>query len=122
MADKALEHLLAPIPSHHDDGHIHGVDRIRASDAGHIAIPAGGTIRVTPTDAPTNGYGADKDRYPKRLRRVEGQVRGLQRMVEEHKYCIDILTQVSAATKALQSFPPGWEFSRHSAGRPTRCS
>ena len=40
----------------------------------------------------------------KRLRRIEGQVRGIQRMVEEDKYCIDILTQVSAATKALQSF------------------
>ncbi len=39
----------------------------------------------------------------KRLRRIEGQVRGIQRMVEEEKYCIDILTQVSAATKALQT-------------------
>jgi DNA-binding FrmR family transcriptional regulator len=42
--------------------------------------------------------------YLARLRRIEGQVRGLQRMVEEDKYCIDVLTQVSAATKALQSF------------------
>ena len=49
-------------------------------------------------------YSGDKDAYLKRLRRIEGQVRGLQRMVEEDKYCIDILTQVSAATKALQSF------------------
>ncbi|HWM59580.1 MAG TPA: metal-sensitive transcriptional regulator [Pseudonocardia sp.] len=49
-------------------------------------------------------YTEDKDAYLKRLRRIEGQVRGLQRMVEEDKYCIDILTQVSAATKALQSF------------------
>lgn len=49
-------------------------------------------------------YSADKDRHLKRLRRVEGQVRGLQRMVEQDNYCIDILTQVSAATKALQSF------------------
>lgn len=40
----------------------------------------------------------------KRLRRIEGQVRGLQRMLEEDKYCIDILTQVSAATRALQAF------------------
>jgi DNA-binding FrmR family transcriptional regulator len=45
----------------------------------------------------------DKAAVLKRLRRVEGQVRGLQRMVEEEKYCIDILTQVSAATKALES-------------------
>jgi CsoR family transcriptional regulator, copper-sensing transcriptional repressor len=46
----------------------------------------------------------NRDAYLKRLRRIEGQVRGLQRMVQEDKYCIDILTQVSAATKALQSF------------------
>jgi CsoR family transcriptional regulator, copper-sensing transcriptional repressor len=49
-------------------------------------------------------YSGDKDAYLKRLRRIEGQVRGLQRMVEEDQYCIDILTQVSAATKALQAF------------------
>ena len=47
-----------------------------------------------------HGYHDQKDSHLKRLRRVEGQVRGLQRMVEEDKYCIDILTQVSAATKA----------------------
>jgi DNA-binding FrmR family transcriptional regulator len=52
----------------------------------------------------THGYTHRKGSHLKRLRRVEGQVRGLQRMVEEDKYCIDILTQVSAATKALQSF------------------
>lgn len=50
------------------------------------------------------GYTKDRDAYLKRLRRIEGQIRGLQRMVEQDKYCIDILTQVSAATKALQSF------------------
>ena len=50
------------------------------------------------------GYGNERDAYLKRLRRIEGQIRGLQRMVEQDKYCIDILTQVSAATKALQSF------------------
>ncbi len=49
------------------------------------------------------GYEANKDDYLKRLRRIEGQVRGLQRMIDEDEYCIDILTQVSAATKALQS-------------------
>ncbi|WP_145726158.1 metal-sensitive transcriptional regulator [Nocardioides sp. J9] len=48
-----------------------------------------------------------KDDYLKRLRRIEGQVRGLQRMVEEEQYCIDILTQVSAVTKALQSVALG---------------
>ena len=49
------------------------------------------------------GYHDDKAAVLKRLRRVEGQVRGLQRMVEDDTYCIDVLTQVSAATKALQS-------------------
>jgi CsoR family transcriptional regulator, copper-sensing transcriptional repressor len=60
------------------------------------------------TDAtPTHGYINDKDAYLKRLRRIEGQVRGLQRMVEEEQYCIDILTQISAMTKATQSVALG---------------
>jgi DNA-binding FrmR family transcriptional regulator len=50
------------------------------------------------------GYSEKSDDYRNRLRRIEGQVRGLQRMIDEDKYCIDILTQVSAVTKALQSF------------------
>ncbi len=50
-----------------------------------------------------NGYEGNKDDLQKRLRRVEGQVRGIARMVDEDKYCIDILTQVSAATKALET-------------------
>ena len=49
------------------------------------------------------GYVDDKEAVTKRLRRIEGQVRGLQRMVEEDRYCIDVLGQVSAATKALQA-------------------
>jgi CsoR family transcriptional regulator, copper-sensing transcriptional repressor len=49
------------------------------------------------------GYADSKDAVLKRLRRVEGQVRGLQRMVDEDAYCIDVLTQISAATKALQA-------------------
>ena len=49
------------------------------------------------------GYSDHKDEVQKRLRRIEGQIRGLQRMVDEDVYCIDVLTQVSAATKALQS-------------------
>ena len=53
------------------------------------------------------GYTPDKEAYLMRLRRIEGQVRGLQKMVEEDKYCIDILTQVSAATRALQSVALG---------------
>ncbi len=53
------------------------------------------------------GYTMAKDDYLKRLRRIEGQVRGLQRMVDNDEYCIDILTQVSAVTKALQSVAVG---------------
>ena len=55
----------------------------------------------------SHGYIQRQDDYLKRLRRIEGQVRGLQRMVEEEQYCIDILTQVSATTKALQSVALG---------------
>ncbi|HTW17593.1 MAG TPA: metal-sensitive transcriptional regulator [Nocardioides sp.] len=54
-----------------------------------------------------HGYIHRKDDYLKRLRRIEGQARGLQRMVEEEKYCIDILTQVAAMTKALQAVSLG---------------
>ena len=54
-----------------------------------------------------HGYTHDKDSYLRRLRRIEGQVRGLQRMIDEDKYCIDIVTQVAAATKALQAVALG---------------
>jgi CsoR family transcriptional regulator, copper-sensing transcriptional repressor len=53
------------------------------------------------------GYTEEKDAYLKRLRRIEGQVRGLQRMVDEDVYCIDVLTQVSAVTRALQAVALG---------------
>ncbi|WP_284754839.1 metal-sensitive transcriptional regulator [Curtobacterium sp. ME-Dv--P-122a] len=66
---------------------------------------------MTDTTAPAaehhHGYITVKDDYLKRLRRIEGQARGLQRMVDEEQYCIDILTQVSAMTKALQSVALG---------------
>jgi DNA-binding FrmR family transcriptional regulator len=52
---------------------------------------------------PAPGYSDDKQAVLKRLRRIEGQVRGLQRMVDDDTYCIDVLTQISAATKALES-------------------
>lgn len=48
------------------------------------------------------GYTHDKDDIKKRLRRIEGQVRGLQQMVEDDRYCIDVLAQISAATRALE--------------------
>ena len=56
---------------------------------------------------PTRGYTATKDDLQKRLRRIEGQVRGLQRMVDADTYCIDVLTQVAAVTKALQGVALG---------------
>jgi DNA-binding FrmR family transcriptional regulator len=54
-----------------------------------------------------NGYAADKDAYLKRMRRIEGQVRGIAKMIETDQYCIDVLTQVSAATKALEAVALG---------------
>jgi DNA-binding FrmR family transcriptional regulator len=54
-----------------------------------------------------NGYTEDKDAYLKRMRRIEGQVRGIAKMIETDQYCIDVLTQVSAATKALEAVALG---------------
>ena len=73
------------------------------------------------TDAGAVGYISSKDDQLKRLRRIEGQIRGLQRMVDEEQYCIDILTQVSAATKALESVALGLldDHLRHCLAHPT---
>jgi len=60
------------------------------------------TIRPE-VQASAPGYSADKELVAKRLRRIEGQIRGIERMVDEDRYCIDVLAQVSAATAALQS-------------------
>jgi len=54
-----------------------------------------------------NGYTGEKDDYLKRMRRIEGQVRGIAKMIENDEYCIDVLTQVSAATKALEAVALG---------------
>jgi len=54
-----------------------------------------------------NGYSGEKDAFLQRMRRVEGQVRGIAKMIEDDKYCIDVLTQVSAATKALEAVALG---------------
>jgi DNA-binding FrmR family transcriptional regulator len=59
------------------------------------------------TESTERGYSTRKGDYTKRLNRIEGQVRGIRRMIEEDTYCIDILTQVSAATKALQAVAVG---------------
>jgi DNA-binding FrmR family transcriptional regulator len=58
-------------------------------------------------DTETRGYSATKEQLLKRLRRVEGQVRGVERMVEEERYCIDVLTQISAVQAALDKVALG---------------
>ncbi|SDS33439.1 DNA-binding transcriptional regulator, FrmR family [Agrococcus carbonis] len=62
---------------------------------------------TTAETACEHGYITDKTRYFSRLRRIEGQARGIQRMVDEEQYCIDILTQISALTGALQNVAVG---------------
>ena len=54
-----------------------------------------------------HGYISDKDRYLQRMKRIEGQARGIAKMIDDEKYCIDILTQVSALTRALQGVATG---------------
>jgi DNA-binding FrmR family transcriptional regulator len=74
------------------------------SEAGPAEIHAEAIRTELAQDEVSVGYSAEKVRHLKRLRRIEGQLRGLQRMVGEDQYCIDVLTQVSAATRALQAF------------------
>lgn len=76
-------------------GALTGTDPATTPDSGADAGAGTGAV---------HGYHHQKDEHLKRLRRIEGQIRGLQRLVDEDVYCIDILTQVSASTKALQSF------------------
>jgi len=70
----------------------------------HITVDSATAIE---TDTTTPGYLTRQADYQRRLRRVEGQVRGITRMVDQEAYCIDILTQVSAATKALEAVALG---------------
>lgn len=84
-----------------------GSEDVGSDGAGSAAVVSGGVEAggiVTDHDRGIHGYHKQKAEHLKRLRRIEGQIRGLQRMVDEDVYCIDILTQVSASTKALQSF------------------
>ncbi|MFE3599821.1 metal-sensitive transcriptional regulator [Streptomyces sp. NPDC059142] len=74
------------------------------SAAGTAGAPEATPVTETDHDRGVHGYHHQKAEHLKRLRRIEGQIRGLQRLVDEDVYCIDILTQVSASTKALQSF------------------
>lgn len=62
---------------------------------------------TTTTEHHEHGYISDKDRYLRRMKRLEGQARGISRMIDEEQYCIDILTQISALTSALQSVAIG---------------
>src|SRR5215210_7314106 len=70
---------------------------------------------ATTVTTPTRGYTATKDQLSKRLRRIEGQVRGIDKMVDENRYCIDILTQISAVQAALDKVALGLldEHARH---------
>ena len=72
-------------------------------------VPGTARLDTVPLDAPPpeHGYTSNKDAYLRRLKRIEGQVRGIARMVDEDKYCIDILTQVAAVTKALHAVSLG---------------
>src|SRR5436190_11244574 len=70
-------------------------------------IPPGGIVRLMPSETTTHGYSATKDQLAKRLRRIEGQVRGIERMVEEDRYCIEVLTQISAVQAALDKVALG---------------
>jgi DNA-binding FrmR family transcriptional regulator len=58
---------------------------------------------MTETHPVTRGYAQDKDALVKRLHRIEGQVRGIERMLEDDRYCIDVLTQIAAISTALES-------------------
>ena len=74
-----------------------------------------GGMPETAVPTPTRGYSASKDQLLKRLRRIEGQVRGVQGMVEDDRYCIDVLTQISAIQAALDKVALGLmdEHARH---------
>lgn len=80
-----------------DDDHAHPV----GADNEH-AHPAGAD-----DDHAHHGYIQEKERFKARLKRIEGQVRGIHRMIDEEQYCIDILTQVSAANSALRNVALG---------------
>jgi len=64
-------------------------------------------ISMATQTAPMRGYSATKDQLTKRLRRIEGQVRGIEKMVDEDRYCIDVLTQISAVQAALDKVALG---------------
>ncbi|WP_104119161.1 metal-sensitive transcriptional regulator [Arthrobacter agilis] len=77
-----------------------------SSTAGEPTGPGAGQSQEI-TAHTVHGYAADKDAYLRRLKRIEGQVRGIARMVDEDKYCIDILTQVAAVNSAMHAVSLG---------------
>ena len=81
------------------------------------------TSSTTAPGSPGQGYLGEKDAYLRRLHRIEGQVRGLERMVEEEKYCIDILTQIAAVNSALKSLSLKLlsEHMNHCVARAAQC-
>src|SRR5207249_468029 len=85
------------------DGVLEPVRRLEQPAAAPLHQLPRGSRFVSATETPVYGYSKDKDALIKRLHRIEGQVRGVEKMVEEDRYCIDILTQVSAATTALEA-------------------
>lgn len=86
-------------------------DAITSGDAAaDVAAASGDSAATGDGEAPAGYYGsdhADKQALLGRLRRIEGQIRGVHRMVEDDTYCIDVLTQISAATRALQAVALG---------------
>ncbi|WP_394252895.1 metal-sensitive transcriptional regulator [Arthrobacter pityocampae] len=78
-----------------------------ASAAAGEATEPGGSQSQKVAGRTAHGYAADKDAYLRRLKRIEGQVRGIARMVDEDKYCIDILTQVAAVNSAMHAVSLG---------------
>jgi DNA-binding FrmR family transcriptional regulator len=72
-----------------------------------LLVPAADSQPQPVAATPVRGYTASKDQLLARLRRIEGQVRGIERMVEDDRYCIDVLTQISAAQAALDKVALG---------------
>lgn len=97
-----ISNMEAPVDTAEAGSDEAGSEDVVSGGAETGGVQAGGV--VTDHDRGIHGYHKQKAEHLKRLRRIEGQIRGLQRMVDEDVYCIDILTQVSASTKALQSF------------------
>ncbi|MBL3681411.1 metal-sensitive transcriptional regulator [Leucobacter aridicollis] len=89
--------LSETIPTGYPEGVSCRERRVAAAEEGAIVDA------VQDTHESTHGYITDKEKYLQRLKRIEGQARGISRMVDEEKYCIDILTQISALTSALQA-------------------